>query len=787
MLQLWGQCGHHDNGGPCLQTCNWYFDPVMPKLGVIADLCVAMSRRTPSPPPPPPKSGFRRPTLGSLDAGSKTGRAGPPSQIDPLRANRPFLHLNSDAGGNDSFDSSLSTAQRSRSPPRPPQRSQTSPLPSENQPTNTASSGDGIPSFPLPRSMSGRKVNGMEFKETISVPSAPSSAYAGAMSKDHYSPSHTAHIPSGSHQEHPPPPLAKDNVSSGHQHTLSIESKSSYRTSLASTRYGDRSSKRSTAMSSMARPGYRYEDEILPPIPSSPRHFLHDSVFSDSSMSEMSARHEGKSEVHSGLDFGAGQSSFKAEVDKPNASPLRVSSNTNSDRLSGSRGSAELFFSSPAQSSYGAPSHMPDPSEVRSVSPAGSANVEYKAFKPSGSHYLQPNPTDQGQSDEMHRKNSDATSEGALSVSNFARALGLDIGDDTVEDSTASSSSSPSDIRSGTSLSSIQSDSSVSKQQPADDSRLGSVTENPQSEAQLKSPHILEDASHTEGPTLLEPPRIPESLRSPDSPTDPALLGGSVSLIAERSPTQLDDMHERQPLARSATEPTPRPQQPRPRGPCRGCGEMIMGKSVSSADGRLTGRYHRACFVCFQCRTPFETNDFYVLNDRPYCAQHYHERNGSICATCHTGIEGQYLETNERTGPGPGDRQKFHPDCLRCRTCHMDLRGEYFEWNGMVYCERDARRAAASVPPPRFHRPTTPSSPLAPPYPPPSSRGRPPPRGYPGRGRGGFRPPPGSLDPYGRGRGPYGPPPPSHGQLGPPPDAGPRRFPERRTTKLMMI
>lgn len=31
------------------------------------------------------------------------------------------------------------------------------------------------------------------------------------------------------------------------------------------------------------------------------------------------------------------------------------------------------------------------------------------------------------------------------------------------------------------------------------------------------------------------------------------------------------------------------------KGNCRGCGETIQGKSVSSADGRLTGRYHKQC------------------------------------------------------------------------------------------------------------------------------------------------------------------------------------------------
>jgi hypothetical protein len=39
-----------------------------------------------------------------------------------------------------------------------------------------------------------------------------------------------------------------------------------------------------------------------------------------------------------------------------------------------------------------------------------------------------------------------------------------------------------------------------------------------------------------------------------------------------------------------------RPSTKTSRGPCRGCGEDIVGgKSVSSADGRLTGRYHKQC------------------------------------------------------------------------------------------------------------------------------------------------------------------------------------------------
>ncbi|KKK20127.1 hypothetical protein P175DRAFT_0516957 [Aspergillus ochraceoroseus IBT 24754] len=744
---------------------------------------IETSQTSSSPPPPPPKLGFRAQSKRSEELwSSKFAKAELPARIDPLRANRPFLHPNSGLGSIDALvPFPLSTSSGSRSPHRALQRSQTSPLPVEPQSPDTESSGDGIPNFPLPRSMSERRVGGMTLKEAISAPPVPSPEFTEAMRTDIDPLPRSAHLPLDSRDQHPPPPPIPTNDSSAygsktHKHTVSIESKSSYRTSLASTRYGDRNSKRSTAMSSrrpsfgsMTRAGYKYEEEI-PPMPPSPRNFLHHSVLSDSSMSDIPVKRNGKGEVvHGGFDFEASRASLKAEIEKPAASPLRVSSNANSDRFSGSRASTELFFSSPAQSTYGPPIDLPDPIDVRSVSPAGSAKIEYKAFKPSGSDFLQPNPPDHhDRRDEMCRKNSDATSESALSVSNFARALGLDISDEAVEASTNSSEYSPSETRSGTSLSSIQSDASMSRPKPSDQGRLRPVLEG--LKTGIQSTSVLDEPIHTESPTSLEPPRIPDPLFSPDSPTDPALMKGSLCLIPDKKLPSAGDLPKKPPMTRSATEPATHPKTPRPRGPCRGCGEMIVGKSMSSADGRLTGRYHRACFVCFQCRGPFETADFYVLNDRPYCAQHYHERNGSLCATCHTGIEGQYLETNERTGRGPNDRQKFHPECLRCRTCHIDLKGEYFEWNGLVYCERDARRAAAAMSPHRFGRPALPSSPLAPP-----SRGHHPPPGYPGRGRG-LRPPPGARDgPY-----PHLPPGGPHG----PPSA--RRFPERRTTKLMM-
>ncbi|KAI5242254.1 hypothetical protein E4T43_04910 [Aureobasidium subglaciale] len=115
---------------------------------------------------------------------------------------------------------------------------------------------------------------------------------------------------------------------------------------------------------------------------------------------------------------------------------------------------------------------------------------------------------------------------------------------------------------------------------------------------------------------------------------------------------------------------------------CRGCSEPIQGKSVKAADGRLTGRYHKHCFVCKTCKSAFATADFYVIDNNPYCEHHYHELNNSLCAHCDRGIEGPYLETQQT--------QKFHPSCFTCIDCHKPLSDDYFEIAGKVYCEQHA-------------------------------------------------------------------------------------------------
>ena len=211
-------------------------------------------------------------------------------------------------------------------------------------------------------------------------------------------------------------------------------------------------------------------------------------------------------------------------------------------------------------------------------------------------------------------------------------------------------------------------------------------------------------------------PKIPEL--PPDSPTDPLFQEGCLSPIpsTHRPQGPLDSLHsthlerETSPdLVRQlhpSSGDTVKPLAPN-KGVCRGCAEHIFAgqKSVSSADGRLTGRYHKKCFVCHACKTSFPTAEFYVHNDQPYCAYHYHELENSLCATCGTGIEGLYTETTNVAGRG---KEKHHPECLKCTTCRVRLDHDYFELSGKVYCERDAFRIA-SAPKSHDNAPSRPS------------------------------------------------------------------------------
>ncbi|KZF19640.1 hypothetical protein L228DRAFT_37523 [Xylona heveae TC161] len=261
-------------------------------------------------------------------------------------------------------------------------------------------------------------------------------------------------------------------------------------------------------------------------------------------------------------------------------------------------------------------------------------------------------------------------------------------------DSMSSNDSSyESDSRTGSSESTPLSETSsqFSKQLPGVSPVDVKKSQDPAPMEEAKEAQLVKDAEAAEAAEdvkALSPARVPFSPQPPESPMDPAMQGGRFV-----SPSTSKTAHS------ESVGNTPRLEKPpvakKNKGLCRGCGTMIQGKSVSSADGRLTGRYHKRCFVCQTCKEPFQTADFYVINNQPYCETHYHQLNNSVCQRCNRGIEGEYLETEAS--------QKFHSACFTCNECRTVLRDGYFEMGGKFYCERHATLQRNFLGPGRKH------------------------------------------------------------------------------------
>ncbi|KAK3328361.1 hypothetical protein B0T19DRAFT_188684 [Cercophora scortea] len=217
-----------------------------------------------------------------------------------------------------------------------------------------------------------------------------------------------------------------------------------------------------------------------------------------------------------------------------------------------------------------------------------------------------------------------------------------------------------------------------------------------------------------EAPANQDRGRKPSTAPTAPSPT---LLTASPERTGDQSITA-----PQEPVRRRSPSQVREPAVPSTRGDCKACGSPITGKSISSADGRLTGRYHKACFVCSSCKEAFSSSTFYVIDDQPFCQRHYHELNRSLCGSCDNGIEGQYLEDESA--------KKHHVGCFRCGDCGMVLSNGYFEVNGKAYCEKDAwRRMQQPWPMNGGPRKGSTASNLGP-------------RGAPGAPRGGAFPPP---------------------------------------------
>ncbi|KAH9952104.1 hypothetical protein B0H21DRAFT_13958 [Amylocystis lapponica] len=119
---------------------------------------------------------------------------------------------------------------------------------------------------------------------------------------------------------------------------------------------------------------------------------------------------------------------------------------------------------------------------------------------------------------------------------------------------------------------------------------------------------------------------------------------------------------------------------------CRRCNLTIEKQAVSSSDGQLKGKYHRACFNCHTCHKPFPDKSFYVFDGKPFCAYHYHEANNSLCAavSCGEPIEGPCAVSHSG--------HRYHPEHMVCEYSRCTERlAEYYEVDGRMLCERHAQ------------------------------------------------------------------------------------------------
>lgn len=398
---------------------------------------------------------------------------------------------------------------------------------------------------------------------------------------------------------------------------------------------------------------------------------------------------------------------------------------------SGRYGSIETVFREAAseRSQAKALRHRPNPSVAAAIRPLADIG-SMSSFRPSKSLRGRKESVSVGKADPVTGSievSNDDRYQDAPPVPKPNRALNFGIGNPYhfSTESYSSNDSSGSDVRTASSRSSPPLSGSPQRSQgKANSSRLDEMMNDFQLD--LDPPPLLEPpvpARRGPPPSFSRPtysrPTEPRRDRDPDEKTLIGNLGPAKQDYRPPSNDELEPSYppqqgtlRRSPAPPAMQAPPPLARKPAPvnKGSCRGCGELILGKSVSSADGRLTGRYHRPCFVCKTCKEPFQTADFYVMSNHPYCARHYHQLNDSLCTTCDRGIEGQYLETEVK--------QKYHPYCFTCQVgldhtttilgtmyannlmqdCRRPLRDDYFEVSGNNYCEQHAFGAAQRMP-----------------------------------------------------------------------------------------
>merc|ERR1711871_385650 len=95
---------------------------------------------------------------------------------------------------------------------------------------------------------------------------------------------------------------------------------------------------------------------------------------------------------------------------------------------------------------------------------------------------------------------------------------------------------------------------------------------------------------------------------------------------------------------------------------------------------RAMGRvYHKNCFTCTVCSSPFPDGQFFAESRNPYCEEHFLEMFGSKCYRCDEFVNGDVLTALDKT---------WHLECFVCDGCgegFPDL--NYFGHGNRAYCK----------------------------------------------------------------------------------------------------
>ena len=116
---------------------------------------------------------------------------------------------------------------------------------------------------------------------------------------------------------------------------------------------------------------------------------------------------------------------------------------------------------------------------------------------------------------------------------------------------------------------------------------------------------------------------------------------------------------------------------------CARCKKPITSDMVNA----LNKSWHRECFTCTGCNTPFATPSFYQKDGNPYCEACYKAACAPKCAGCAKPIVGSSLMALGKS---------FHPECFVCNVCKCPFpNGQFYNMDGVPVCQEHYRKNAA--------------------------------------------------------------------------------------------